>query len=321
MKYIMIFIPVLYFLKLYNCDIIYIETFDITIQKNIILTLYLLMTLLWFTATKIKKYCYKNIVSAIAHSIFIIEVFSLIFLTQTSVVLTIAFLMLLGIVFIIFKKRFEKKDKFIKSYVISGAVILLVPFIYVSFIQNLRQPVYIITPDDTDLKASVFATKDEIVSEYTKDLQKLLEWENLNTLEKLELMEIVLNVETSYLGIKPIQVVLTGTQNDIYGMYYKGSRTIVLSHEATKSYEQCIKTLTHECFHAYQTQIMENLDFTNEDVSGCRYFAEAYSWWLNDKNYINDVDKYEEYVSQSIEKSAEKYSEEQIEFYKKILDQ
>ena len=154
-------------------------------------------------------------------------------------------------------------------------------------------------------------------------------WEELDTKERLEVLQTVANVECAYLGLPYMpQVAAAECRDDILGQYDYAERTIVfnLSHLPHKNGPEMLNALLHECQHAYQFACVEIYQAAGEeyrDLTGFRVFWQAEKWREEFLDYEDGSSGTEEddaaYRSQACETDAREGAEREMEKYLEYL--
>lgn len=149
-------------------------------------------------------------------------------------------------------------------------------------------------------------------------------WGNLSIDEKLEAAAVVKNIEMSNMGIShEIYIMSQSMDNDVLGWYSHEEKAIALNidHMRNSEPEDIIRTICHECFHAYEHQQVELYDSVDEKYKNMPMFSPAQKYAYEFENYVNGDDDYEAYYSQSAEENAREYAEYRTQhYYEKIND-
>ena len=147
-------------------------------------------------------------------------------------------------------------------------------------------------------------------------------WDKLGLNKRIDLLQTVLNIETTYLGMHPVTIVSNKLDNNTLGQYSHDSKIIDIDFErlTSASPEECLKTLLHEVRHAYQYYVVEMLDWNSTDVQTEYFYKEARRWKFELENYISGRDCFETYYNQSIEWDARMYAEIEYITYKQYID-
>ena len=164
---------------------------------------------------------------------------------------------------------------------------------------------------------SVERTDGSLVKTHLNEIAKLKEdvWETLGTTEKLDVLQTVLNIETTFLAIEPLKITCEKLDDYTIGRYADGRNVIYINVNYLNSPEECIDTVCHEARHAYQYHVINSLDWDDEEVQNGFYFNDAREWRDNYNNYISGENDAEGYYTQSIEEDARNYASLALEEY------
>lgn len=157
------------------------------------------------------------------------------------------------------------------------------------------------------------------------DTVKLLqekEWCKLSIDKKLDVLSVVRNIETAYLGLSyEIRLTVKPTNADTLGYYDHKERTVVISHDLITSgkAKTCLSTLCHEMRHAYQHNQVEAYKSVDEKYKNLAMFYAIPIYEEEFNNYISGDDNYLAYIFQDSEINADKYAEEAVKDYYKLI--
>lgn len=174
---------------------------------------------------------------------------------------------------------------------------------------------FVIESDDKDvLEANMDAVLNLIPSR----------WERLSTREKIDVMQIVCNIESHYLGLNDTVTV----QGDNLSAYTLGSYSdtlkliqINLNHIENDPVENVLSTLLHEIHHSYEHRLADAYNSVNPEYRNLRIFRDAMYYSQETGNYINPREDYYGYMSQRLEMDSETYAEYGVaEYYRRICD-
>lgn len=148
------------------------------------------------------------------------------------------------------------------------------------------------------------------------------DWRNLSVEEKMDVLSVVRNIEVSYLGLSyEVYLTVKPTDDIVLGYYDHKERTIVLSHELISSgkAKDCLHTLCHEMYHAYQNNQVEVYNTVDEQYKNMAMFAAARVYEEEFTDYISGEDDYFGYLLQDTERTADQYALEAVkDYYNKI---
>ena len=146
-------------------------------------------------------------------------------------------------------------------------------------------------------------------------------WAELDRNTRLDVLQTVANIETNYLGLShELMVKAANMEDGTLGSYDESTHTVTISEvELTTGYaSDCVDTICHEAYHAYQHEVIEVLGSIEEEPSHLLFFRNAAQWRYEFDNYIGgseDFFQYLEYRYQSVEEDAREYAWEAVEDY------
>lgn len=151
-------------------------------------------------------------------------------------------------------------------------------------------------------------------------------WKNLSYDERLQTIDNVKNIELYYHGV-PFEVDLVINDIDDYtlGKYNHKSKTITIDteHFNNSCVKDIVKTICHECRHAYQYACIEAYNDTDKKYKELNMFETSKELMANSLNYIKynvEDENYYEYSTQLMERDAFSYSEQATEeYYSKLI--
>ncbi|RGY99928.1 hypothetical protein [Clostridium sp. AM58-1XD] len=163
-------------------------------------------------------------------------------------------------------------------------------------------------------------SREDYIGQYASLLEKLQEdqWKNLPLQERLSLIQLVCNIESSYNGIGRVTVTAARLENTMEGKQNSGTKQIFINAETCMQEEagQVITSVLHEWFHCYQDYILEGIDFETEAAQNARFFQVMRAWKCEKENYKDkDAYGYAAYYNQELEKSAREYAESEARLY------
>lgn len=197
--------------------------------------------------------------------------------------------------------------------------ILLVPFsIKCLFGYSLFQ---------AQISAEYYSIDDEYVIENKLDELSQFEdsiWIYLTLQEKLDLMQIVANIEANYLGISHELNVVSMTLEDTICAYYNDSKYLIVVNttylENSLGYD-ALDTVCHESYHAYQyrqVDLFNQLDTQSQELL-MFYEVSLYKEEF-EGGYADSSDSYLDYYTQTCETNARDYAEDAVRSYKYLID-
>lgn len=179
------------------------------------------------------------------------------------------------------------------------------------------------TPSFNNIPVAVSAVAEKPLLQYNHTIQLLEDdqWCLLSAQEKTHVLQVVADIETSYMQISPVVVRNCPLANNIVGSYDSMKREAQIDldkHEGYSSLEY-INTILHECRHAYQHDCVASLNWSDPSIQTGIYYAQARQWRYEHRNYISSSENPRAYFSQAIEKDARNYAEDGMYLYKQFL--
>ena len=149
-------------------------------------------------------------------------------------------------------------------------------------------------------------------------------WDGLTTNEKIATLQVIANIESSYLGLPHSLTVGAEPMEEGTCACYSdetNSIRINIDHLESTSPIDALDSLCHEAYHAYQRRITEAYDSVDEEYKGLLIFQYAPEYKENFANYIDGEDDYLAYYFQAVEYNARAYASEAVEEYYDRIEQ
>lgn len=158
----------------------------------------------------------------------------------------------------------------------------------------------------------VSGTKSEYtISKNIEDIIKFEEsyWSKLKISEKLDLLQILANIEANELGITCELNVTTKYLEDKNGYYSDKEHRIVIDTEHLKESGggSVMTTICHEAYHSYQFRLVEMYKNLDENEKKMKVFEDAAVYEYEFSNYISSEDDFYGYYNQLCEIRAREY--------------
>lgn len=155
---------------------------------------------------------------------------------------------------------------------------------------------------------------------------QVIQWPSLSESEKLEILQTVADIERADLGVGPQLIVETGTlQGDIVGNYNRKTHHITVDTDffKTATPQKALEILTHECYHAYQSQLAELYTRLHEYYRNLKMIRQLNTYAEEFESYTSAHStrkEFEQYYNQTVEVDARSYSEQAVEEYFSTLE-
>lgn len=224
------------------------------------------------------------------------------------------------------KKAYAIKLKF--THIFLGSRTILAICLSLLLIPFAAKTIFFIGDFEAQSTVEYSSEEEYTVSNYSETLMNLEEskWVNLSFQEKLDLLQILANIEANYLGISHELTVISMTlEEDLCG-YYSDYRYLIVINtthiESSSSYD-VLNTLCHEAYHAYQHRQVQLYNQLDDDSKKLLMFSDASVY--NEEfgiNYISgtDDDDFWDYYTQLCEVNAREYAEESVLYYEYLIE-
>lgn len=132
------------------------------------------------------------------------------------------------------------------------------------------------------------------------------EYSKLSVDEKVELLQVMADIQGRYLGLdRRVTVKTSSLENDRLGYYRDSTAVIQIDTEHLSDDPQSVlETLYHEMFHAAQHQYAHIYDQVSEENKKSYFLMDAEIYAEEIENYVNGENDILEYYSQKLEQDA-----------------
>ena len=202
----------------------------------------------------------------------------------------------------------------------SNVYAVFVSFLFVLLCEagfrGFNHPMEEIRPSEIEI------SHEDYIGQYAPLLERLQKdrWKQLPLHERLSLIQLVCNIESSYNGMGRVTVTAVQLEDTMTGKQSSGTNQIFVNKETCMQEDarQIITSVLHEWFHCYQDYILEGVDFETEAAQNARFFKALRTWKREKENYKDkDTYGYSAYYNQELEKSAREYAESEVRIYLK----
>ncbi len=149
-------------------------------------------------------------------------------------------------------------------------------------------------------------------------------WKTLSLKEKIDVLGVCKNIEMSYLGIynKEIHLEVGDLDEGILGHHNAKENTIVIDvgHLENSDSRDVLKTLLHECKHAYDRECVAVYNQVSDEYKSLRMFDNIAKYDEEFRTSIDVDEDFEKYYAQLIEVSARNYGEVGVEEYFEFIN-
>lgn len=150
------------------------------------------------------------------------------------------------------------------------------------------------------------------------------EWKELDPQQRLDVLGVILNIETRYLGLNREVYLKSGVLNgETAAQYNHKDHEIVIDigHLKTASAADALKSLCHECYHCYQHQMIALYENTPEEYRNMLLFQYVDRYIEEFSDYHDGDGDLMEYYTQTVEIQARQYAELAAEdYYRRIRE-
>lgn len=143
-------------------------------------------------------------------------------------------------------------------------------------------------------------------------------WEKLNPQQKLDVLGVILNIEIRYLGLNhEVYLKSSVLDGETAAHYNHKDHEIVVDIDLLKtaSAADVLDSLCHECYHAYQYQIIALYEASPEEYRDMLLFQYVDSYMEEFSNYDDGSQDPMNYYYQTVEVQARQYAEVSVADY------
>lgn len=208
----------------------------------------------------------------------------------------------------VFKRRFKK---LIKSLYVITALCFVLNIAVLGITLGKNGPIIKAPVDALSLKtdeALSIANNREALLDFKAD-----RWEKLTIKERLEVLRLVIKIESEHLGIGYVpSFTLEDLEGNQAGVFTSGEKIIKLDteHFEKASPEAVLKSLLHECRHSYQHECVDIAQEINEKYKKLFIYRQLAGYQYGFDNY-ETVD----YKTNPVEVDAREYADRRIVKY------
>ena len=170
-------------------------------------------------------------------------------------------------------------------------------------------------------------TYDQLLSESAETIALLDEniWTSLTVQEKAGALQIIANLERSYLGIaNELNVCVVNLEEEgLLGRYDDSTHEIIIDMDLllNGSAQDALQCLVHEAFHSFEHRMVDLYEETDMSNKNLWIFRKANIYAEEFRYYNNGEDAYSDYYEQQCEIDARDYAEERVNFYEDLINQ
>lgn len=150
------------------------------------------------------------------------------------------------------------------------------------------------------------------------------EWSTLTTLEKLDTLQTIANIEAHYLGLpNELNVGAANLDEDTLACYDDRTYTISIdiNHLENDPVRDVLDSCCHEAYHSYQHRLVDAYNASDEELRELRLFKSAARYSQEFDDYANGENGYYTYYFQDCEMDARTYAKDAVEDYYSRIDE
>ncbi|MDO4485555.1 MAG: hypothetical protein Q4C46_03065 [Bacillota bacterium] len=144
-------------------------------------------------------------------------------------------------------------------------------------------------------------------------------WKNLNTKERLEVLQTIANIESNYLGLShELNVCAEVLGENLVGRYDEQRHRIEININFLKNEnpEELLGTICHEAYHSYEYQMIYVYDSIDEKERELMIFRDVPDYIEEFSSYTHGEVDFEDYEAQTVEVNAREYAKIAMQEYK-----
>lgn len=296
-------------------------------------------TVIWLCCSPFRKSCCNGTWTELLFNIVPVELVLMISFAQWHFIISVILLSILivfeAVLFLVLRehehrhKITKKRHRMYKAVfgrcsVLAMSVICVVPCCLSLFVYGVQPPGYEPEPSiwdrmyaENNESTDAENITDDSYQENTSlwNCFRESQWKEWSVREKITIVQKLVDFEAGRLGIPsvPVKAKMIGTF--VQGAYNDESNEIYVNTEylAEFSVDECIRTVCHEVYHAFQYYLITTLDMDNPALQTA-YFEELQSWFQNQDDYKTVMEHgFDAYENQPLEVAAREYADKETE--------
>ena len=149
-------------------------------------------------------------------------------------------------------------------------------------------------------------------------------WKELSVDEKVDVLQVVANIEQTYLGLPhELNVGAANLREGVAGSYSDTDHEIYVSIDSllNDSAVSCVDTIAHEAYHALEYRMVDAYVSASEEEKPLIMYYDASVYMNEFEDYTDSCKDLEQYASQKCESDARAYAKEATyDYVEKITD-
>lgn len=180
------------------------------------------------------------------------------------------------------------------------------------------------------IKATIEATQSEnVTEEQEQEMVKTLlyltdgPWKDLTVQEKVDVLQMIVNMEQINLGIPyAVDIYVTELDDGTKGSYIHELKSFLIDFECAEkeSSWSLVDIVCHEMYHAYQHCLVEVYQETKEENKTLCIFRDVERYEKEFEDYRNGEKNFGAYYTQACESDAREYAADRTVMYYKMLE-
>lgn len=143
-------------------------------------------------------------------------------------------------------------------------------------------------------------------------------WDNLSLQERMDVLQVIANIEASYLGLPhELNAISAISDEETLGYYDDQTHTIAINIDFLQNGNSAdiLETLTHEAFHAYEHRLVDLYESVTDELKELRLLHRAKIYSDEFENYIDGSDDPIGYFFQAVELDSDAYAAAAVQQY------
>ena len=143
-------------------------------------------------------------------------------------------------------------------------------------------------------------------------------WKNLSLQDRVNVLQMIANIEASYLGLPhELNVISAVMDEETLGYYNDQIHTIAFNIDFLRQGNSAdiLETLSHEAFHAYEHRLVDLYEHAADELKDLRLLRSAKIYSEEFKNYIDGTDDPIGYFFQTVEFDSDAYAAATVQRY------
>lgn len=219
---------------------------------------------------------------------------------------------------VVIRKRFYQlvnNTRILSSFLLCGIVIVAAIGAILGF-QVIKAQSFHDQSSNMDNSQSLLA--------YSKELQGLqnTQWESLSIQQKVNLLQLVTNIESNYLGLPDnLKIHCKNLAPDVAGNYNHKTRTISVATDLLlyNGPKDCVDTIIHEVYHSYEHHLCTVYETLDKQYQSLYFLRNAATYLYEFEHYNSGGDDFLDYYLQACEIDSREFACYRLTIYNHLL--